>query len=98
MLKSICGVGVFRCLPLLAAVWIGLAGLVSAGVTVDELRCEYAVNPVGIDTLQPRLSWTLRATERAQRQSAYQLRVAASPQAASSARTSIGPISRPRMF
>ena len=81
MLKFICGVTAFRRLPLLVAVWVGLAGLATAGMTVDELRCEYAVNPVGIDTPQPRLSWTLRATERAQRQSAYQLRVAASPQA-----------------
>lgn len=48
---------------------------------MGELRCEYAVNPVGIDALQPRLSWTLCATARAQVQSAYQVRVAASAQA-----------------
>ena len=66
---------------LIAAAWIGWHGVASAGVTVGELRCEYAVNPIGMDTLQPRLSWTLCATERAQVQSAYQIRVATSPQA-----------------
>ncbi len=42
-------------------------------------RCEHLVNPLGIDDLQPRLSWKLTATAdrlRGQRQSAYQLIVA----------------------
>lgn len=67
-------------LPLLLAMWGCLTGLAWAGVTVGELRCEYAVNPLGIDTLQPRLSWKLSATARAQLQSAYQVQVTASPQ------------------
>ncbi len=50
----------------------------SAGVTVNTLRCEYADNPLGIDSTQPRLSWVLESTERAQRQSAYQVLVASS--------------------
>ena len=62
--------------------WLLLASVcASAGVTVGGLRCEYAVNPLGIDTLQPRLSWQLHAMERAQHQSAYQVRVALASQA-----------------
>ncbi len=41
-----------------------------------NLRCEYRQNPLGIDTLQPRLSWTLEAIDpeaRGQRQTAYQI-------------------------
>jgi alpha-L-rhamnosidase len=50
----------------------------SAGVTVNTLRCEYADNPLGIDSPQPRLSWGLESGERAQRQTAYQVLVASS--------------------
>ena len=49
-----------------------------AAMTADALRCEYASDPIGIDSLQPRLSWTLRSDERGQVQSAYQILVAAS--------------------
>ncbi|MGQ9524689.1 MAG: family 78 glycoside hydrolase catalytic domain, partial [Armatimonadota bacterium] len=48
------------------------------GVTVERLRCEYAVNPVGIDVPRPRLSWTLRSNRRGERQTAYQILVATS--------------------
>ena len=43
-----------------------------------DLQCEYAVDPVGIDARQPRFSWLLRAEERGQSQSAYQILVAGS--------------------
>ncbi len=46
---------------------------------VVELRCDYLQNPLGIDSLQPRLSWRLNATNqqlRGKRQTAYQIRVA----------------------
>ncbi len=49
-----------------------------AGVTVGDLRCEYAPNPLGVDTLHPRLSWTLASSERGERQTAYQVLVASS--------------------
>jgi alpha-L-rhamnosidase len=42
----------------------------------STLRCEYLKNPIGIDVLQPRLAWVLGHTERAQRQTAYQILVA----------------------
>ena len=47
-----------------------------AGLTVQNLRCEYLENPLGIDVLAPRLSWSLQADERGQRQTAYQVLVA----------------------
>ena len=47
--------------------------------TID-LRCETRANPLGIDTLQPRLSWKLSSVERGARQSAYQVLAAASPE------------------
>jgi alpha-L-rhamnosidase len=53
----------------------------AAPATVVDLRCEYKVNPVGIDILQPRLSWQLSSEERGVMQSAYQIRVAESADA-----------------
>jgi alpha-L-rhamnosidase len=39
------------------------------------LRCEYRVNPLGIDERVPRLSWALEAEGRGQAQSAYRILV-----------------------
>ena len=47
-------------------------------ITPFDLQCEYAVDPVGVDTRQPRFRWLLRAEERGQRQSAYRILVASS--------------------
>jgi alpha-L-rhamnosidase len=44
---------------------------------VDNLRCEYAVNPLGIGTAVPRLSWQLHGEGRERRQTAYQVIAAA---------------------
>src|SRR5579872_5944763 len=46
-----------------------------------RLRCEYRENPLGIDVRRPRLSWILKSAEKNQRQSAYQIVVAESPEA-----------------
>jgi alpha-L-rhamnosidase len=48
---------------------------VAANLRPTELRCEYAVNPLGIDVAQPRLSWKVVSTERGQKQTAYQIYV-----------------------
>ena len=48
------------------------------GLAPAYLRCEYRVNPLGIDVMQPRLSWIVESNERAQRQSAYRVLVAGS--------------------
>jgi alpha-L-rhamnosidase len=50
----------------------------SAGLTPDYLRCEYRINPLGIDVAQPRLSWILQSSERGQNQTAYQVMAASS--------------------
>ena len=42
------------------------------------LKCEYRVDPLGIDERFPRLSWALESEERNQRQSAYRILVARS--------------------
>ena len=42
------------------------------------LQCEYLVDPVGIDALQPRLSWQMLDARHGARQTAYQVLVASS--------------------
>ncbi len=42
------------------------------------LRCEYRVDPQGIDVVTPRLSWALTSGQRGQKQTAYQILVASS--------------------
>ena len=56
------------------------AGLPQLGsdVRVVDLRCEYMTNPLGVDVAQPRLSWKLESQWRGQKQTAYQILVAAS--------------------
>jgi len=49
-----------------------------AKLTPSELTCEYAVDPLGIDTARPRFGWLLQSDERGQMQSAYQILVAGS--------------------
>jgi len=65
----------------LALAGLLLAGICSASVVTKDLRCEYLVNPLGIDTPQPRLSWILDSRERGQKQTAWQILVASSPEA-----------------
>ncbi|HUW19267.1 MAG TPA: glycoside hydrolase family 78 protein [Sedimentisphaerales bacterium] len=50
----------------------------NSDVNVKELRCEYRVNPPGIDVVKPRLSWVLESSQRGQKQTAYRLLVAGS--------------------
>ncbi len=59
------------------------SGFAAAGATlsVEDLRCEYLVDPLGIDARAPRLSWKLvavRPESRGLAQSAYQVLVAPS--------------------
>ena len=49
-----------------------------AELATSELTCEYATNPLGVDTPQPRFGWLLRSDKRAQLQSAYHVLVATS--------------------
>lgn len=43
-----------------------------------ELKCEYTVNPLGIDVVQPRFSWILQSSQRGEMQTAHQILVASS--------------------
>ena len=53
----------------------------SAGpVNVTNLRCEYKINPFGIDIEKPRLSWNLEAEQRGVAQKSYQILVATTPE------------------
>lgn len=49
-------------------------------LAIADLRCEFQVTPLGIETRTPRLSWTLASNERGQEQSAYQVLVASTPE------------------
>jgi alpha-L-rhamnosidase len=59
------------------------AGAMAAAPSIrpQQLRCEYRVNPAGIDATEPRLSWVLTpvsAKARGLRQTAYRILVASS--------------------
>ena len=72
-------------LRILAAcvILIFLACPMQAGLRPTGLKCEYRVDPLGVDVVRPRLSWVLESTapgERSQMQSAYQILVSSSAQ------------------
>src|ERR1700745_3869851 len=47
-------------------------------LTVKTLRCEYKVDPMGIDVRTPRLSWELVNPERGVLETSYEIRVSQS--------------------
>ncbi len=53
---------------------------VQAALEVDNLRCEYLTNPIGIDETQPRLSWVVASLDRGEKQTAWQVLVASTPE------------------
>jgi alpha-L-rhamnosidase len=62
--------------------WLGTLTADAAELGLADLRCEYLQNPVGIDVLQPRLSWKLESLEQARgvKQTSYRMLVADSPE------------------
>ncbi len=70
-------------------IWTGLAAALphvtaeagQDGLRIVRLRCEYLVNPLGIDAARPRLSWVLESDRRAEVQTAYQVLAAGSAEA-----------------
>jgi alpha-L-rhamnosidase len=60
----------------LLVLWLAVPAF--ADWQVQNLRCEYAADPLGVDVEAPRLAWQLASSERNQRQSAYQVLVASS--------------------
>ncbi|MDF7823432.1 glycoside hydrolase family 78 protein [Pontiellaceae bacterium B12227] len=66
--------------PVFMTVFVFMALSSLGAINPTHLRCEYHVNPLGLDVLQPRLSWQLESDERNQQQSAYRILVASSPE------------------
>jgi len=62
----------------LLALAVLVAQVAQVGPTVEGLRVEYLTNPIGIDVVQPRLSWRIASARRNTMQAAYQLQVATS--------------------
>lgn len=58
--------------------WLIGAERASAALVPVSLRCEYASDPLGVDSPNPRLSWQLESASRAQAQTAYEILAAAS--------------------
>ena len=52
----------------------------ASAVEISDLRCEYRANPLGIDAGKPRLSWIITSAQRGERQTAYHLLVASTPE------------------
>lgn len=61
---------------------LGSVALIAQAASVENLRCEYLVNPLGIGEREPRLSWALKdeAGSRGVAQAAYQVLAASSPE------------------
>ncbi len=55
-----------------------LPGVYAVANSAENLRCEYLVNPLGIDAPSPRLSWIITSNRRGEMQTAYQILVASS--------------------
>ncbi len=51
-----------------------------AALRIEDLRCEYLKDPLGIDVARPRLSWILQSDQRGQKQTACQVLVASTPE------------------
>jgi alpha-L-rhamnosidase len=47
-------------------------------LTLTELKCEYRVNPLGIDIAKPRFSWVIDSPQRGEAQTAYEILAASS--------------------
>lgn len=51
----------------------------AARMTVEDMRCEYLQDPIGIDAPAPRLSWTLASDTRGDMQTGWQILAASDP-------------------
>ncbi len=53
----------------------------AGGMMPEALRCEYRIDPQGIDSPQPRLTWRVASADHGARQTAYRILVASNPEA-----------------
>lgn len=83
-----------------AAVLAGIPGPLGAEspgpAAPADLRCEYLVDPMGIDMAKPRFFWVLDHPERGQVQSAYQIVVSTDPKAAAGDVWDSGKVASPK--
>ncbi len=49
-------------------------------IEIYDLRCEGLINPLGIDVVNPRLSWKMQSSIRGQKQTAYRILVSDNPE------------------
>ncbi len=71
--KGLCGMSKQLAVILTACMLLALGertAVAGSSVSVKELRCEYRVNPLGIDVVRPRLNWILQSSQRGQKQTA----------------------------
>jgi len=72
----------FATLLLMAYAFVGIQQLAAAsdrGLLPSRLRCEALVNPLAVDVVPTGLSWIDTSAERGQKQTAWQVLVASSP-------------------
>ncbi|MCG6189323.1 family 78 glycoside hydrolase catalytic domain [Maribellus maritimus] len=58
---------------ILLTLLLGSCGQEEKGKEIVDLKCEYLVNPLGIDVVHPRLSWRMESTENGAGQTAYRI-------------------------
>ncbi|HEX2851723.1 MAG TPA: family 78 glycoside hydrolase catalytic domain [Opitutaceae bacterium] len=58
----------------------GIFAFAATPLRVADPKCEFALDPLGVDIAQPRLSWRVASSENGQRQTAWQVLVASSPE------------------
>jgi alpha-L-rhamnosidase len=72
---------IHRCAAFVIAALAMLSCLPAAfAADLTNLRCEYLVDPLGIDVEKPRLSWVIESGKRGERQTAFQVMVASTPE------------------
>ena len=80
----------FLALGLLTLAWFAAVRPAGAAeLRVEGLKVEYRENPLGVDAWPPRLSWRLEADRRGQRQTAWQILAATSPDRLSEGRADL---------
>ncbi len=52
----------------------------ATSLKVSNLKCEYAINPLGMDVAAPQLSWCIESSERGTFQNGYEIIMADSPE------------------
>ena len=70
----------FRIAPVIVGTLAIASQIQAASLNPVALRTEYRVEPLGIDEVQPRLSWQIESKSRGEKQTAFQILVASSPQ------------------